>query len=369
MRNREPRSHGAQSYGVAFQNDTPRAVTLATFGMQSLHYPGSDPKPSFRYGTARNHDHSQAASSQVMIWKDIQTALGTYVYTGPDAWFNQNISDGTELIWCFTGTPDWAVTPAALGGAAYGGKSNMKPDSLSVMADHVTTMVNRYKDRCRIWQFGNEPNLSQYHHASSWTAADLAQMQRLCYQAAKAADPTCTVLSPPWTSVFSGISGLTAFLAASDGAAGTGKDWFDKLSYHFYCNDASNRPSGLIKMYRGALDAMSAVGISKPVVATETGLIVPYLNTYSAEEQDALVRSYLVTLLALGAERVCWYQEGNVQMELAASSIAVWNEVADACIGKTIVRSEIKVVSQIFLESTLWLSDNSVVSSIYGPMP
>lgn len=361
-----------QSSGATFINSTPRLVTLATFGLQTFRYPGTDPKPQQRYGTVRNHDHSQSAHSQVMVWRDIQTGVSTYKYDGPDAWFNQRNTDGVELLWTFMGTPDFLVTPGPFGSGtdtpAYGGKSNCKPDSMSAMADHVTVMVNRYKDRCKLWQFGNEPNLNKFHHTSSWAATDLVNMQRLCYQAAKAEDPTCTVLSPPYTSVFSGVTGLNAFLAASDGAGGTGKDWFDVLAYHYYCNDTSDRPHGLIRMHKGILNAMKTVGISKPIFATETGLIKPYMDTYTAEKQARLARNYLVTLLALGVERICWYQDGNSQMALTGGAITAWNEVADACIGRMILRAEVKMVSQQFLESTLWLDNGVEIRDVYGPM-
>lgn len=362
------RASGNQASTV-FRNGTVRPITLQTFGMQAVRYPGGDSRPTFQYGTVRNHDYSDPIGGQSMLWKDIETSKGVYNYAGPDRFVNGNVADGSQIVWTFMASPDWAVTPAAVGGAAYGGKSNMPPTNNVDWTDHVTAMVTRYKDSVKYWQGWNEPNLAIYYSGATATAARLAELQRLMYQAVKAADPTATVLSPPFTSVFSGIAGLNAYLAAPDGAAGTGKDWFDVLSYHYYCNDYSNRPSGLYRMHLGLLAAMQTAGISKQIWCTETGLIVPYFNTYTQDQQNRLLRSYIVTLLALGCERFLWYQIGNAQMGFGAEGSAVWDEVADQCIGKSIVYSEVEMQNNAYLSSTIQLSDGSSISDTYGPMP
>lgn len=352
---------------TVFRSSTVRPITLQTFGMSAVRYPGIDPKPTFQYGTVRNHDFS--SSGQIMIWKDIEASKGVNVWTGPDIFVNGNASDGVNQIWCFVGTPDWAVAAAAVGGAAYGGKSNMPPDNNVDWTDHIAAVVNRYKNSVKYWQCWNEPNLTSYYSGAAATATRMATMQRLLYQTVKGIDATATVLSPPYTSVFSGVSGLQAFLSASDGATGTGKDWFDVLAYHYYCNDYSNRPSGLYRMHQGVLAAMSAVGISKPVWATETGLINPYFNTYSQDQQNRLERIYMVTLLALGVDRFLWYQIGNAQMGFGAEGSTVWDSIASQCIGKSIVYSEVSVLSQDTLRAFIRLSDGSSIDEVYGPMP
>lgn len=335
--------------------------------MQAVRYPGIDPKPDFEYGTVRNHDFS--SSGQIMIWRDIETSKGVYNWTGPDIFVNGNAADGVDQIWTFMGSPDWAVAAAAVGGAAYGGKSNMPPDNDVDWTDHITAVVNRYKASVKFWQCWNEPNLALYYAGAAATPSRMAVMQRLLYQTVKALDPSATVLSPPYTSVFSGIAGLNAFLPASDGIGGTAKDWFDVMTYHYYCNDYSNRPSGLYRMHLGVLAAMAAVGINKPVWATETGLLLPPFTSFSQDEQNRLERIYVLTLLALGLERFLWYQIGNVNMGFGAEGNAVWDEIANQCIGRSIVYSEVSMLNRITLQAVVKLSDGVTLTDTYGPMP
>lgn len=366
---------GGGQVSTVFRSSTVRPITLQTFGMQAVRYPGGEPRPTFKYGTVRNHDYTDPIGGQAMLWKAIETSKGVYNFAGPDRFVNGNAADGSQICWTFVASPDWAVTPAAVGGAAYGGKSNMPPTNNVDWTDHVTAMVTRYSADVKYWQGWNEPNLSIYYAGATATSARLAELQRLLYQTVKAIDPTATVLSPPFTSVFSGVSGLNAFLAASDGAGGTGKDWCDVISYHYYCNPnvdgskGSNFVSNLYRMHLGVLAAMQTAGISKPIWCTETGCIDPAFTSYTQAEQDRLLRTYMVALLAFGVDRFLWYQIGNALMGFGAAGSVVWDSIADQCIGKSIVYSEVEMDNNAYMRCFIRLSDGSTIEGVYGPMP
>lgn len=368
-------SNAGGQVSTVYRNSTVRPITLRTFGMQAVRYPGGEARPTFQYGTVRNHDYTDPIGGQAMLWKDIEPVKGSPVWTGPDRFVNGNAADGSDICWVFVASPDWAVTPAAVGGAAYGGKSNMPPTNNVDWTDHITAMVNRYGSSVKYWQGWNEPNLSIYYAGAAATPQRLAEMQRLLYQTVKGIDPTATVLSPPFTAVFTGISGLNTFLAASDGVGGTGKDWFDVLSYHYYSNPIPGGPKGsdfvsnLYRIHIGLLNAMQTAGISKPIWCTETGCLDPTFNSFPQAERDRLLRTYIVTLLALGLDRFLWYQIGNVNLGFTAIGSAIWDSIASQCMGKSIVYSEIELQNNAYMRCFIRLSDGSTIENTYGPMP
>lgn len=346
---------------------SPRTITEANIGGHYQRYPGTNPKLAIPYGLVRNHDWTNAGTGT--RWDQIHTSTGPDVYdwAGMDQWANTHYGEGKELVYCVMGTPDHQVSGSAtIGSPAYGGQTNQPPSSWTAFEAWVTALVNRYKDRVRYWEGWNEPNLQPFW---TGTSAQLAEMQRRWYQAVKAADPTATVLSPCFTSVFSGISGLQAFLAASDGASGTGKLWFDVLAYHYYCNDHASRVHGLVRIHDGLRAAMAAEGISKPVWATEWGLLEPDFTTYSAADQRALLRIYLMALLVLGVERVIFYAFDDTDEGLSAGNVTAWAELMSAILGRTMLSGRITVVGQTHFNVRAVFSNGYVFDETWGPMP
>lgn len=345
----------------------PRRITVDHIGGHYQRYPGTNPKLDIPYGVVRNHDWTNAGTNT--RWDGIHTSTGpdVYAWTGMDNWVNTHVADGKTLLHCLMGTPDHQVTGSAvIGSPAYGGQTNQPPSAWTGMEAFVTAMVNRYKDRVHYWEGWNEPNLPSFW---TGTAAQLAEMQRRFYQAVKAADPTATVLSPCFTSVFSGVSGWAAYLSASDGAGGTGKDWFDVASYHYYCNDGSNRPTGLYRMHEGVVEAMDAVGISRPVWGSEWGLITPTFLSYSADDQRKLLRVYLLAMLVLGIERVVFYAFDDSTLGLSASNVTAWSELLDAVLNRTMTTGLVHVVNQNYMHVRCTFDDGTAIEETWGPMP
>lgn len=325
------------------------------------------PTAGLSYGIIRSHSYTK--NGKGIIWRDIETSKGVFDWSVADEWVNAHFADGTEIIIEMTGTPDWAVAAAAVGGSAWGGKSNMPPDTNADWTSFVSTFATRYAGKVKYYEGWNEPNLAKYYTGAAATYPRLAELQRLYYQTIKAADPAATVLSPPFTSVFTGVSGWTSYLSASDAASGAGKDWFDVCAYHFYSNDAAQRPTGLERMYRGVSQAMAAVGLSKEIWATETGVIVPNYKTLDAATRTSLMQLYVPALFALGCKRVLWFAVDESTIGFSAETPAVWNAVYASLVGKTLTRGKIETYGQTTMTTTASLSDGSTVSASYGPMP
>lgn len=355
----------------------PRRITVDNIGSHYLRYPGTNPKLDIPYGVVRNHDWSNAGEGT--RWEQIHTGTGPdqFDWDGMDLWTDQHYGNGKTIIYCLMGTPAWAVAASAVGNVAagYGTKANMVPDDLSKLTAFATAIVNRYKDRIHYWEGWNEPNLLTFYGgtsayvASTATPAKLAEIQRVWHQAIKAADPTAVVLSPCFTSVFGGVAGWQNYLAASDGASGTGKDWFDIAAYHYYCNDASNRPTGLVRMHQGVVAAMTAAGISKPVWGTEWGLLSPTFRSYSVADQRALLRLYQLALLVLGVDVTIFYAFDDATIGLSPENVTAWAELMAQILGKTMTAGTISVLAQQYMEVRCEFSDGTVIVETWGPMP
>lgn len=332
--------HGTVATLASFS--TPRTISEKFFGQHIHGYPGTISRPSLSYSTVRNLDYSLA--SRRIAWWDIETSKGVFYWTALDAWVAQNETDGVDMVFTFCFSPPWAVAAAATGDAAYSTKGNQPPDNNSDWIDWITAVVARYGVRIKYYQGWNEPNLPQYYGGAAATSARLAELQRILYQTVKAIQPTAVILSPCFTSVFTGIDGLVAYLAASDADGGTGKSWFDVVSYNFYCNNDSRRIHGLWQMWQGVQTAMVDAGISKPVWTTETGLITPSLKTYSEADKAVLVSAYMLSLAVLGVDRVIYYgyDDGIIGFDDSAEAVAAWNLLASQISGRTFSSGSIK---------------------------
>lgn len=341
--------------------DSPRTIDAKFFGQHYHGYPGTIAKPALTVTTVRSHDYSYL--SKTISWNKVETSKGVFDWTALDLWVNANELAGWDMVYVFAFPPDWAVAAAATGNAAYGGKSDQPPDNNSDWTDFITAVVNRYGTRIKYYQGWNEPNLPKYYVG---TASRMATLQRLIFQTVKALQPTLTVISPSYTSVFSGVTGLIAYLAASDGASGTGKSWFDILGYHFYCNDDSNRLMGLPVMWDGVQAAMTTAGISVPVWATETGLITPSLKTYADADKVKLIEAYMLSLAVLGCARVIYYgyDDSLIGFDDSPACIAAWNALATSIAGQTFSNGSIYVLGGTQYKVTLGSISRTVTTTL-----
>lgn len=340
-----------------------------------------EPAVSLSYGCVRNHSYTSSGVYQT--WCGIEpTTKGVRDWSALDAWVNTHFAAGRKIILDLSGSPNWAVSATAVGGSPYPNtKGNMPPDNWTDWTDFVTAAVTRYAGKVFAYDGWNEPNLSKYYAGASATAVKLAQGQRLFYQAVKAADPAALVLAPSFTSVFSGVDGagagavgLKQFLAASDGASGTGAQWFDHLAYHFYCNDTALRPTGLERMFREARAALDAAGRSDAQLwAGETGVINPGFLSLPLQQRQDLIRCFVLTLLALGCRRVLWFSVDEPSIGFGsgpdrATIAQTWNELWSSLIGRTLTSGKVYTTDQSTITAEL-VTDAGVFSASVSGMP
>lgn len=174
---------------------------------------GEDPA-GFLYGVSahlmgradREAQIAAAAAAGIRVirddanWARIQPDPGTWRWEGWDDLISLGERHGVEfqVIFCY-GNPI-AATPesrAAHDAAkAAGDPKAWQVLSRSAQADgpwrsFVSAMVSRYRDRVRMWEVWNEPDLDGFYRG---TTDEYIRMLRSAYDEAKRADPGCLVL-------------------------------------------------------------------------------------------------------------------------------------------------------------------------------
>lgn len=363
----------ASRYSTLSSTTTPRVIAADALGMHVN--VNIEPLIPCTYGLARSHSYTSGGVYQ--NWSGIEpTTKGVRSWTALDAWVDTNFAAGRKIILDMSGTPNWAVTAAAVGESPYPAtKGNMVPDNDSDYTDFLTAVATRYAGKIYAYDTWNEPNLPKYFKGAAATATRLATIQRKAYQALKAADPAALVLAPCFTSVFSGVDGggsgvvgLKQFLAASDGASGTGKDWFDHCPYHFYCNDSALRPTGIERMYRECRAALNAVGRTDAEIwGEETGVLVPDLSTLATADQVALMRCNMLAMIALGCTRAMWFSFeffGTAATRQALTD--AWNQLHADLAGATLQSAYVRTLDQRTMEVSITTNRGTVSQSVSG---
>lgn len=254
--------------------------------------------------------HDATWGEQRAHWRGTNTAQGVYDWTALDNIVARWYARGREMIYTFGVTPSWASARPSESGA-YGLGTAAEPSSNTYWTDFCQAIAERYDGRIKYWEVWNEVNLSSFY---SGTKAKLAELARLAHQTIKAVNANNIILSPNCTSLATGgATYFDGYLTASDGATGTGADWFDIVACHLYCS-ASTRMGLDTKGLIDALDAVLATrSITKPVWNTETGLLSPDANVLLEDKMKHIKRS-MVIAAALGVEHWSLYTYDHTTM-------------------------------------------------------
>ena len=143
---------------------------------------------------------------------------------------------GVQLLLTVTDSPCWASSaPESLKQGCEGAwwdreVQRYAPVDARDYADALVFLVRRYGDRVAAWEIWNEPNID-YYFRSDDQPADYARIVKAAYPAAKAADPSATIIAG------SLAESPTEFVEAlfDHGIGGN----FDAFSLHPYAGDAS----------------------------------------------------------------------------------------------------------------------------------
>lgn len=170
--------------------------------------------------------------------------------------------------------------------------------------NYVYQTVNHFKNKVKVWEIWNEPDLAYFWSGSP---AEYARLLQVGYQAVKAADPEATVLFGGlayWTSP-SFYEQVLQELQRIDGAS-EHNGYFDALSLHLYSNVYNIAPIAS----QIQTEMLATVG-PHPIWLTETGVPIwdenqqsdPYFQSATAEEAAAFMIQGYAAARAAGIER------------------------------------------------------------------
>ncbi|MCG3178339.1 MAG: hypothetical protein BIFFINMI_00666 [Phycisphaerae bacterium] len=204
-----------------------------------------------------------------------------------------------EFLW----TPRWASTqPDDRNFAAF------PPRDAADFARYVRTLVERQRGSIRCWEVWNEPHYSGFWRGSP---ADYARLLKVAYDAARRADPRCTVIGGGGLDLDS-RDWIVRMLDALDGRP------MDAISIHYLDPDAGSEQ---LAWFRGVLDAhglkdMPIWNTEASVLSTSfldqdrAGLFEPEARFHFRNACCELVRMYM-TNLSNGVTRVFYYHQAD----------------------------------------------------------
>ncbi|HWE63999.1 MAG TPA: hypothetical protein VHB98_19975, partial [Chloroflexota bacterium] len=213
----------------------------------------------------------------VFWWKELQPA-------GPNSWnafatnHDQQIDSetraGRKIVGLLINTPDWAAAVPSLHGVSPpSGLYLPYDDPRNYWGHFVGLMARRYAGRIDDWIIWNEVDIPNGHwHTWGGSTADYAQLVKVAYLAARAANPHARIIlagDPYWYDHGAWFADLAQRLSTSPGARAHG-DYFDAVNLHLYSS-----PSEVIPIVTWYRKTMAHLGISKPIWIAETN-VTPY---------------------------------------------------------------------------------------------
>lgn len=313
---------------------SPVVVTDAFFGM-SVMQRYNDSLSGVTASVVRSHDMANGKGRWSKIQTTSSTVSSTWDWTDVDSWVNTHYAAGRDLIFTLFATPTWASARPTEEGVY--GSSNLgiqaEPADLANWDFYCTAVATRYLGKIKYYEVWNEPNMNNNGTTASGTQfffsgtfSKLSEMVRRANQAIKAVDPTAKILSPAvqgWAAT-SGASDtyFTGMMSASDGAAGTMKDWVDIIAVHLYL-PAGNKAQDLAAI----IDRVNASKVTAGVSGletwdTESAPIGPDALTMLDVAAQAVVGRMMIIMAAKGITRTIYYQLDHGTMGLRPSVIA-----------------------------------------------
>lgn len=128
---------------------------------------------------------------QQVRWADFEPTAGQMDWSGYDAVIDAASQHGLKVMLSVVDSPDWSHT-------AYidSNPQGAPPDDLTLFADFLGRMVDRYKGRIHAIEVWNEQNLDrEWDTAEGVNAARYVEMLRMAYQVIKSRDPNIIVIS------------------------------------------------------------------------------------------------------------------------------------------------------------------------------
>ena len=283
-----------------------------------------------------------------LSWYDVERTPGQFDYSFYDPRVALDLNQGFAISAILMGTPTWAATggtyiaprvdaqvktpPWTVKAFGLASSSASPPANLDLpwndphnyWGRFVYRTVSHYKDRIKVWELWNEPDWPYFWSGS---AEDFYRLLKVGYQAAKAADPECTVLMGPPLIYNDNGAFLEQVLALirDDPQAPAHNFYFDVLPMHIYSNSAQMYDN--VAWLRWRLSLYERPGSralqSKPIWVNEFGLPVwddpslpdrPHLWAGTMEEQAAYVIQAIANGIAARVERMIYFRLHDADM-------------------------------------------------------
>lgn len=305
-------------------------------------------------GNSRAHDYSPNSAGAVR-WHIIEATQGVFVWSNFDKFISDHYALGRTLQVVLGFTPPWATSqPSYDNGAGvvsvYAPYASNPPDSMVDWSNYCSQVAARAYSLAPLadiyFEIWNEPNASQRWY--NGTYAQLAEMQRVGYQAVKAAFPTAKVAAPAMAGIASTARDyFNTFFGTSDGAGGFARDWVDAVGFHTYYNSASGNWINFLSDYSALVSIWTSHGLNtKPRLFNEVGMSNPTFGALTQQERNKRFARMVITSACLGIDIFTYYDmDGAAPLYLGFQTYqrpevaaALWNNWRDALLNREITR-------------------------------
>ena len=222
-------------------------------------------------------------------WSYLEPEKGKFDWAFPDAVMAEYQKHNTGIYPILSYNSQWS-----------NGVSPHTPEERELFGKYVFLTVSRYKKQVRYWEVWNEPNLSMFWGPQA-NAKDYAELLKVAYKAAKAADPTCQIVAPTTAGAdFTFLEELYKY-----GIKGS----YDIFSYHYYRTDAPEKKSEVVKEIQRIQEFLNKHGEPKHIFVTEMGItsIQGESGVTENEQASRLVRNYMELLSTKVVDKIFWF--------------------------------------------------------------
>lgn len=293
------------------------------------------PTPNHQFGVIESTENPAAAAELGVGWTRIIFQWAEVQAGGPESWtpkvsdaeIDAQLAAGREVVGLLIGIPDWARDERRLPRGLWFAVD----DPENSWAAFVRQVVLRYNGRINHWIIWNEPDIAASEIAHTWdgSVADFAQLQRVAYLTAKAANPTAVIHLAAftyWADVYAGKQQYMARLLdelLADPAAAAHNAYFDVATAHLYFQPAQIYDLLLlfqeILRQRGLTQPIWLVETNAPPVDDPTWPVRAHHLYVTQTEQAAFVPQGVAAALAAGAQRISLYKLQDTPDDRAAN--------------------------------------------------
>jgi hypothetical protein len=285
---------------------------------------GAQTTGDWRFGVVESYTAPNSARELGTAWTRIRFQWANAQTDGPDSWtaqisdeqIEQELAAGRLVVGLLIGIPEWARDENGLPQGLW----LPYDDPGNTWGNFVGQVAERYAGRIDHWIIWNEPDIEATAVAHTWdgTVDDFAQLQRVAYQAAKAANPDSTIHLAAFTYWADVSAGREQYMARlldrflADPEAAQDGYYFDVATAHLYFQP--DQVYDLLLLFQAI---MQDRGIKKPIWLVETNApphddpswpVPERTLSVMQDEQAAFMPQALVSALAAGAERIAVYK-------------------------------------------------------------